>query len=192
MAYINYTQNNPIYSPGLATYTTKSEKGDTGNAGFSIYYDDGIIENNINERDRVIQNILSDTLISSTESTSEKISYKTGDLILDGNANIYKIIIGDNAADIELIGCIRQTIGKIYQKQENAETGVISYNVIGELTSTFSTGDNIKINLLDADFNIVDASNCVYTRLINTTTGEIAIFDNDTVTTEIVTEEETE
>ena len=77
MAYINYRENNPLYSPGLSTYTTQAEKGDTGQSGLSVYYNDGIITDNKSEEDRVVQNILSGSILSSSDASGDSVSYKT-------------------------------------------------------------------------------------------------------------------
>ena len=167
MAYINYTQANPLYSPGIATYSSDSEKGDTGKNGLSIYYNDGVIEYNTNEKNRVIQNILNKSLISSTESSDREIDYKTGDLIIDGNSDVYEISIDEtNATDTDIAkkGTIRQTIGKIY-KHSNDD------NLFDE--------DIMKITYLDSSYHPCTQIDASYVRVINTETGEIAIFNND-------------
>lgn len=168
MAYITYTQANPLYSPGIATYSSDSEKGDTGKNGLSIYYNDGVIEYNINEKNRVIQNILNKSLISSTESSDREIDYKTGDLIIDGNSDIYEICIDEtNATNTNILkkGTIRQTIGKIYKHSD----------------SSLFDEDIIKITYLDSSYHpcAQNDESVSYVRVINTETGEIAVFNND-------------
>lgn len=163
MAYITYTQANPLYSPGIATYSSDSEKGDTGENGLSIYYNDGVIEYNVNEKNRVIQNILNKSLISSTESSDTEINYKTGDLIIDGNADVYEIYIDKaNETNTTIIkkGTIRQTIGKVYK-----HTDVYDENII-------------RITYMDSSYKPSQSTGAEYVRVINTETGEIAIFKN--------------
>lgn len=181
MAYINYRENNPFYSPGLSTYTSSSEKGDKGQSGLSIYYNDGIITDNKNEEDRVIQNILSGSVLSSTESYDEEIVYKTGDIIIDGNADIYSIKMNGALTELNYVGTIRQSMGKaIYKKEGN-------WVVIESLAEIYGGTDPIKLVELNKDYGTGGVTK--YVKLINTVTGEIAIFD---VSTQQQTTQETD
>lgn len=172
MAYINYRENNPLYSPGLSTYTSQAEKGDTGQSGLSVYYNDGIITDNKSEEDRVVQNILSGSILSSSDASGDSVSYKTGDIIIDGNADVYRIDLGSVDNTLKYIGTIRQSIGKVYAAEEKGET---QYKIIQDF-SQISGIDNLQMIILDENYNPT-STNVKYIKLINTATGEVAVFD---------------
>lgn len=173
MAYINYRENNLLYSPGLSTYTSHAEKGDIGQSGLSVYYNDGIITDNKSEEDRVVQNILSGSILSSSDASGDSISYKTGDIIIDGNADVYRIDLESADKTLKYIGNIRQSIGKVYTAVE--VEGEISYSIIQDF-SQISGIDNLQMITLDEEYN-PSTTNITYIKLINTATGEVAVFD---------------
>ena len=114
---INYKIDNPIYAPGLSTYSTKGNRGKTGAAGTSLYYAPLIINNDY-AVDFVNDKIKSNAVISNDtmEYLPEGRIYKAGDLIIDQIGNVFRIKLLNTSLSIDTIklGNITDSIKKNY------------------------------------------------------------------------------
>lgn len=114
---INYKTDNPIYAPGLSTYSTKGNRGKTGAAGTSLYYAPLIINNDY-AVDFVNDKIKSNAVISNNtmEYLPEGRIYKAGDLIIDQIGNVFRIKLLNTSLFIDTIklGNITDSIKKNY------------------------------------------------------------------------------
>lgn len=114
---INYKTDNPIYAPGLSTYSTKGNRGKTGAAGTSLYYAPLIINNDY-AVDFVNDKIKSNAVISNDtmEYLPEGRIYKAGDLIIDQIGNVFRIKLLNTSLFIDTIklGNITDSIKKNY------------------------------------------------------------------------------
>ena len=64
--FINYKEENPIYAPGIGTYSTTGEKGDSGKNGNGVYYYPASINQNQQAINSINSKISNNKLLYST------------------------------------------------------------------------------------------------------------------------------
>lgn len=153
---INYKTDNPIYAPGLSTYSTKGNRGKTGAAGTSLYYAPLIINNDY-AVDFVNDKIKSNAVISNNtmEYLPEGRIYKAGDLIIDQIGNVFRIKLLNTSLFIDTIklGNITDSIKKNYTYDASSGEYVFYTNNIEgfayeyDCIYTDEDGDKIQYNV---------------------------------------------
>lgn len=103
--YINYKQENPIYSPGLSTYSLQGNPGEKGNPGNSVYFYPNTLNKNSQALSFVKESIRSNKLLYSLYNDINPHPYLVNDIIIDSCGDVYyiKTINNDN---IELSDCV--------------------------------------------------------------------------------------
>lgn len=178
MSFINYKTTNPVYSPGLATYSPKGDKGNEGMPGTSIYFVNGLLS-----EESIKSNV--STLISTNMpliNTSEGefgCIYRTGDVVVDEIGDVYMISLEDEKKiGSNPIGNITTQIRKpFYYTTINGKNGIkiidtVNYLYFGMMTS----GVTEPISVTDKDFAELNKNNYTYIEVVSKTTGECAIF----------------
>ena len=90
--YIDYKTYNPIYAPGMGTYSPRGERGDNGESGTCVYYTRDYIKGDQYERDFINSKIGANVLLSSkTDNTENERGYNVGDLVIDTSGDVYTI-----------------------------------------------------------------------------------------------------
>lgn len=143
--YIDYKTFNPIYAPGLSTYASKGEKGDSGTNGTAVYYNKNSIKRNQSERDFVDQKIANNELLtSSTSESNNVVVYKPFDLVIDSDGDVYYIINDGGVCKLgtSIIGNISASIRKNYQ----ITTSGASFTLTSLLADT-SQRDRYRYNI---------------------------------------------
>lgn len=143
MGTINYKEDNMLYAPGIATYSTKGKQGSKGVRGTSLFYSPVSISGDYSERNLINMKIkANEPLYMETQYEQSELIYIAGDLILDGDSNIF--VIESNMEISNPIGNISTsmkipnigTLNSNYEfdgiREENDET-VITYYI--ELSS---------------------------------------------------------
>lgn len=143
MGTINYKEDNMLYAPGIATYSTKGKQGSKGVRGTSLFYSPVSISGDYSERNLINMKIkANEPLYMETQYKQSELIYIAGDLILDGDSNIF--VIESNMEISNPIGNISTsmkipnigTLNSNYEfdgiREENDET-VITYDI--ELSS---------------------------------------------------------
>lgn len=183
MGYINYRKNNPIYSPGLTTYTGTVDKGENGENGTKIYYANRTLSQNNNIS---LFNSMIDERVSF--SSDDTVEYNVGDIIIDDIGNVY--IIEANETDKTKLQINNTPIGNIITNENAAfyidgsifkmyEHDSGGYND----TYTFQGADS-SINIINDLTNIVNNANLntnnpQYIQQINKNTGEVTLWKVD-------------
>lgn len=89
--YINYKQENPIYSPGIGSYSFTGEKGEKGDSGNGIYYYPSSLSNNAQAKSFVEDKLNNNKLLYSLYGNDNPHEYLENDSIIDSDGNVYII-----------------------------------------------------------------------------------------------------
>ena len=90
--FINYKEENPIYAPGIGTYSTTGEKGDTGKNGNGVYYYPASINQNQQAISSINSKISNNKLLYSTTYEDNPHHYQENDIIIDSFGEVFSII----------------------------------------------------------------------------------------------------
>lgn len=94
--FINYKEENPIYAPGIGTYSTTGEKGDTGKNGNGVYYYPASINQNQQAISSINSKISNNKLLYSTTYEDNPNHYQENDIIIDSFGEVFSIIKDKN------------------------------------------------------------------------------------------------
>lgn len=94
--FINYKEENPIYAPGIGTYSTTGEKGDTGKNGNGVYYYPASINQNEQAINSVNSKISDNKLLYSTTYEDNPNLYQENDIIIDSFGEVFRIVKDEN------------------------------------------------------------------------------------------------
>ncbi len=89
--YINYKQENPIYSPGIGSYSFTGEKGEKGDSGNGIYYYPSSLSNNAQAKSFVEDKLNNKKLLYSLYGNDNPHEYLENDSIIDSDGDVYII-----------------------------------------------------------------------------------------------------
>lgn len=168
MGTINYKEDNMLYAPGIATYSTKGKQGSKGVRGTSLFYSPVSISGDYGEKNLINMKIkANEPLYMETQYEQSELIYIAGDLILDGDSNIFVI-----RSNMEISG----PIGNIStsMKIPNIETSNSNsnYEFDGIIEETDGTVITYNIDLLSY-------SDYTYIQIRNIKNGEIIIVNSD-------------
>lgn len=89
--YINYKQENPIYSPGIGTYSMQGNDGEKGDNGNSVYFYPNVINGNTQAKEFIISSIKENKLLYSIYNNDNPHDYLINDIIIDSGGDVYTI-----------------------------------------------------------------------------------------------------
>lgn len=160
---------NTLYAPGIATYGSQGERGQTGLNGFSIYY----IPDNINDDNSnyIIKNYISKNRIISNNYTNNNSylndrPYQYSDLFLTPNGKIYKYVNINNEKSLLEIGEIINDNLDLFDI-ENKDNKIVYLNDSKKLC----IGGTNKNNNYSALLNIILNK--------DSSLGYISLYNND-------------
>lgn len=157
--FINYKEENPIYAPGIGTYSTTGEKGDTGKNGNGVYYYPTRINQNQQAITTINQKISNNKLLYSTTYEDNPNHYQENDIIIDSFGEVFSIIKDEN--DMLVVG---KCIGSISPNSPNFFT----YN--GTNITTQKEVDNTDVfenYVLNIYTSSTDENKIVYNQYFN-------------------------
>lgn len=164
MGTINYKEDNMLYAPGIATYSTKGKQGSKGVRGTSLFYSPVSISGDYSERNLINMKIkANEPLYMETQYEQSELIYIAGDLILDGDSNIF--VIESNMEISNPIGNISTSM-----KIPNIETLNSNYEFDGIIEQNDETVITYDIELSSSSY-----MDYKYIQIRNTKNGEIII-----------------
>lgn len=99
--YINYKQENPIYSPGIGTYSAQGNSGEKGDNGNSVYFYPNVINGNAQALEFIKNKIKENKLLCSIYNNDNPHIYLVNDVIIDSRGDVYTIeSLSENAVSI--------------------------------------------------------------------------------------------
>lgn len=164
MAYINYKTSNPIYAPGLSTYSPGGEIGPSGLAGISIYYINKTMSDTVAEELEVT--IANNILIGSTGEDVIECKYRAGDTIVDEIGDVYLIKTEDSNDELKIH---RESIG----------------NLMTKITIPFVIIGNNKMRIYNNDYMIYAVDEDGKMKMLSGSTPEVN-FPGNTIYFEVV------
>jgi hypothetical protein len=165
MGTINYKEDNMLYAPGIATYSTKGKQGSKGVRGTSLFYSPVSISGDYSERNLINMKIkANEPLYMETQYEQSELIYIAGDLILDGDSNIF--VIESNMEISNPIGNISTSM-----KIPNNETPNSNY----EFDGIIEQNDGTTVITYDIELSISSYRKYKYIQIRNTKNGEIII-----------------
>jgi hypothetical protein len=165
MGTINYKEDNMLYAPGIATYSTKGKQGSKGVRGTSLFYSPVSISGDYSERNLINMKIkANEPLYMETQYEQSELIYIAGDLILDGDSNIF--VIESNMEISNPIGNISTSM-----KIPNNETPNSNY----EFDGIIEQYDGTTVITYDIELSISSYRKYKYIQIRNTKNGEIII-----------------
>ena len=165
--FINYKEENPIYAPGIGTYSTTGEKGDTGKNGNGVYYYPASINQNQQAISSINSKISNNKLLYSTTYEDNPNHYQENDIIIDSFGEVFSIIKDKNDTLVvgKCIGSISPNSPNFFQlngdkielntdyKEEVLEEVFINYVI------NIYTENNQYYNISKGDLNTLSFSN---------------------------------
>lgn len=162
MGTINYKEDNMLYAPGIATYSTKGKQGSKGVRGTSLFYSPVSISGDYSERNLINMKIkANEPLYMETQYEQSELIYIAGDLILDGDSNIFVI-----ESNME----ISNPIGNISTSMKIPNIGTLNSNY--EFDGIREQNDETVITY---DIELSSYRDYKYIQIRNTKNGEIII-----------------
>lgn len=162
MGTINYKEDNMLYAPGIATYSTKGKQGSKGVRGTSLFYSPVSISGDYSERNLINMKIkANEPLYMETQYKQSELIYIAGDLILDGDSNIFVI-----ESNME----ISNPIGNISTSMKIPNIGTLNSNY--EFDGIIEQNDETVITY---DIDLLSYRKYKYIQIRNTKNGEIII-----------------
>ena len=170
MGTINYKEDNMLYAPGIATYSTKGKQGSKGVRGTSLFYSPVSISGNHSERNLINMKIkANEPLYMETQYEQSELIYIAGDLILDGDSNIF--VIGSDMEISGPIGNISTSMKIPSIETSNIETLNSNYEFDGiRIEQNGETVITYKIDLSSYE-------DYTYIQIRNKKNGEIIIVE---------------
>lgn len=179
--FINYKEENPIYAPGIGTYSTTGEKGDTGKNGNGVYYYPASINQNQQAITSINSKISNNKLLYSTTYEDNPNHYQENDIIIDSFGEVFSIIKGENDMLVvgKCIGSISPNSPNFFQlkgdkielntdyKEEVLEEVFINYVI------NIYTEKNQYYNISKGDLNTLSFSedNTIYVEIFSISDG---------------------